>query len=230
MFFMGKLKSFLFACLTLVVICFGCGSKNKTSQPNQSESTEAKARKAKFSGNYNREFNDMHKLHITSAVKNGIAPLKTRADTINQMDMLVRLPNELPLYRQYNITHSIPYLVPLAAKLFVDIAQNFRDSLYSKEMPLHKLYLTSITRTNDDIRSLTKRNINASDNSAHRYGTTFDISWKRFDKVDLHKSEEISPDKLKLVLAEVLFDLRKEKRCYVKHERRQACFHITVRD
>ena len=103
----------------------------------------------------------MHNLHIAAAVKNGITPLEARADTINQMDMLVRLPHELPLYRQYQITHSIPYLVPTAAKLFVDIAQNFRDSLYSKKMPIYKLYLTSITRTNDDTKKLTKRNINA---------------------------------------------------------------------
>ncbi len=227
---MSKLKSILFISLTLIVVFFGCGNKNKSSQTNHSAPSVAKVREAKFLGNYNREFNDMHNLHITSAVKNGITPLETRADTVDQMNMLVRLPDELPLYRQYNITHSIPYLVPSAAKLFMDIAQNFRDSLYSKKMPIHKLYLTSITRTDDDIKSLTKRNINASDNSAHRYGTTFDISWKRFDKVDLHNSEEISPDRLKLVLAQVLFDLKNDEKCYIKHERRQACFHITVRD
>ena len=227
---MFKLKSALFVSLMLIAVSFGCGSSNKSSQPNQSESSEAKVRKAKFSGNYNREFNDLNNIHMVSAIKNGITPLASRADTVDQTDMLVRLPDELALYRQYNITHSIPYLVPSAAKLFIDIAQNFRDSLYSKKIPLHKLYLTSITRTDDDIKSLTKRNINASDNSAHRYGTTFDISWKRFDKVDLHNPEEISPDKLKLVLAQVLFDLREEDRCYIKHERRQACFHITVKD
>lgn len=227
---MCRLKSILFVCLTLLAVSFGCASRDISSHPDQLEAVEGKARKAKFSGNYNREFNDLNDLHMDSAVKIGITPLVSRADTVNQMDKLVRLPDELSLYRQYNITHSIPYLVPSAAKLFIDIAQNFRDSLYSKEMPLHKLYITSITRTDDDIKSLTKRNINASSNSAHRYGTTFDVSWKRFDKVDLHNSDEISPDRLKLVLAQVLFDLKNEERCYVKHERRQACFHITVRD
>ncbi len=227
---MSKLKSILFVSLIFLITFFGCGSRDKSAQPNQSTSDEAKTRRAKFSGNYNREFNDLNNLHMASAVKNGITPLKTRADTIDQMDMLVRLPEELDFYRQYQITHSIPYLVPSAAKLFIDIGKNFRDSLYSKEIPLHKLYLTSITRTDDDIKRLTKRNINASTNSAHRYGTTFDVSWKRFDKLDLHKSEDISPQQLKLVLAQVLFDLKKDNRCYVKHERQQACFHITVRD
>ena len=227
---MHKLKSIFLVSIVLLAVFVGCASRDVSSQTDKLEPSEVKTRRDKFSGNYNREFNDLNNIHIVSAIKNGITPLATRADTVHQMDKLVRLPDELPLYRQYNVTHSIPYLVPSAAKLFIDIAQNFRDSLYSKKMPLHKLYLTSITRTDDDITSLTKRNINASDNSAHRYGTTFDISWKRFDKVDLHKPEDISPDRLKLVLAQVLFDLRNEERCYIKHERKQACFHITVKD
>lgn len=227
---MSKIKSILFASLTLIVISFSCGSKDNSSHSNKESSKEENARNAKFSGNYNREFNDLNEFHLVSAIKNGITPLETRADTIDQMHMLVRLPDELDLYRSYQINHSIPYLVPMAAALFMDIAQNFRDSLYSKEMPLHKLYLTSVTRTDEDIKRLTKRNMNASDNSAHRYGTTFDISWKRFDKIDQHNSKEILPDQLKLVLAQVLFDLKKEERCYVKHEKQQACFHITVRD
>ena len=224
---MNKIKSLVFVCLTLIVISFSCGSKENSLN---SDETITADKKAKFSGNYNREFNDLNDLHIIAAIKNGITPLETRADTVDQMDMLVRLPDELDLYRSYQINHSIPYLVPSAAKLFMDVAQNFRDSLYSKEIPLHKIYLTSITRTDDDIKRLTKRNINASSNSAHRYGTTFDISWKRFDKIDQDNSEEILPQQLKLVLAQVLFDLRKDERCYIKHERKQACFHITVRD
>lgn len=227
---MNKIKLIVFVCFSLIVISFSCGNNDNSSNLDETLSTDAKARKAKFSGNYNREFNDLNDLHIIAAIKNGITPLETRADTVHQMDMLIRLPDELDLYRSYQITHSIPYLVPSAAKLFMDVAQNFRDSLYSKEIPLHKLYLTSVTRTDDDIKRLTKRNINASNNSAHRYGTTFDISWKRFDRIDQDNSVEILPERLKLVLAQVLFDLRKDDRCYVKHERKQACFHITVRD
>lgn len=213
----------------MLVIFIGCGKGKNSSEYKQSTAIETKKRKVKFSGNYNREFNDLNKLHIVAAIKNGINPLATRDDTVHQIKDLVRLPDELELYTSYNITHSIPYLVPSAAKLFVDITQTFRDSLYSKELPLYKLYLTSITRTDDDIVRLTKRNINASNNSAHRYGTTFDISWKRFDKVDEDNGDELLPDQLKLVLAQVLFDLRENERCYIKHERNQACFHITVR-
>ena len=227
---MSKINSIVFASLTLIIIFISCGSKDNSSYSDKTLPVDLRTRKAKFSGNYNREFNDINELHVVSAIKNGITPLETRADTVDHIDKLVRLPDELDLYKSYQITHSIPYLVPSAAKLFIDIAQNFRDSLYSKEIPLHKLYLTSVTRTNDDVGTLTKRNINASDNSAHRYATTFDISWKRFEKIDHHISDEVLPERLKLVLAQVLFDLKKAERCYVKHEKKQACFHITVRE
>jgi hypothetical protein len=59
------------------------------------------------------------------------------------------------------------------------------------------------------------------------YGTTFDISWKRFMKADKSK-KELNERQLKMVLASVLRDLKKEKACYIKHEKNQACFHITV--
>ncbi|OJV35824.1 MAG: hypothetical protein BGO33_14630 [Bacteroidia bacterium 43-41] len=186
-------------------------------------------RKQRFSGNYNKEFNDLQDLHLTAAVAGGISPMASRDDTLKLKDELVRLPNELELYKMYDLTHSIPFLVPSAAQLFVDIAQNFRDSLYSKDLPLYRLYLTSILRTDDDLSTLTKRNINASENSTHRYGTTFDVSWKRFDQVTPDSIRQVPPERLKLVLAQVLFDLKNQQRCYVKHERKQACFHITVR-
>lgn len=222
------IKIWISVCLILFTL--SCKTENKQSESQPSIPVELQKRKAKFTGNYNREFNDLNSLHIVSAIKNGIKPLASRADTIHQINNMVRLPDELELYISYDITHSIPYLVPSAAKLFMDIAQTFRDSLYSKDLPLYKLYLTSVTRTDDDITSLTKRNSNASENSAHRYATTFDISWKRFEKVDKHTTDELLPDRLKLVLAQVLFDLKNKDRCYIKHERKQACFHITVRE
>lgn len=186
-------------------------------------------RKQRFSGNYNREFNDLQDLHLEAAIANGISPMTMRDDTLNLSNQLVRLPDALELYKMHDITHSIPFLVPSAAQLFIDIAQNFRDSLYSKDLPLYRIYLTSILRTADDLSSLTKRNINASENSTHRYGTTFDVSWKRFEQIVPDSVHQVPPERLKLVLAQVLFDLKKQERCYVKHERKQACFHITVR-
>mgnify|MGYP001539384814 CR=1 FL=1 len=81
--------------------------------------------------------------------------------------------------------------------------------------------------------SLRRRNGNASPNSAHFYGTTFDVSWKRFQKIedeDGRPLQDVSADTLKLVLSEVLRDLRKADKCYIKYELKQGCFHITTRE
>ena len=63
-----------------------------------------------------------------------------------------------------------------------------------------------------------------SSNSAHLYATTIDITYSRFEG-----AVPVNYDPYKYILAEVLRDLRNDKRCYVKFELKQACFHITVR-
>ena len=44
-----------------------------------------------------------------------------------------------------------------------------------------------------------------------------------------HRYLRFLHDTLKWVLSEVLKDLRKQGRCHIKYEKRQGCFHITVR-
>ena len=228
---MNYFRWMLLVSLPLLILCCGKGKAETTETPETVKTARGipLERKKRFSGNYNKEFNDLQDAHLSAATAFGISPMVLRDDTLKLKEELLRLPDELELYKMYDLTHSIPFLVPSAAQLFVDIAQNFRDSLYSKDLPLYRLYLTSILRTDEDLSTLTKRNINASENSTHRYVTTFDISWKRFDPVTPDSMRQIPPERLKLVLAQVLFDLKSQDRCYVKHERKQACFHITAR-
>ena len=212
--------------LLLCCILSGCScSKENDSDTNKTTSLK---KVPKFAGDYNGVFNDLHDLHIAAAKKNGIMPLALRKDADNMSDQLTLIPKELPYYITDSLRHSIPYLVPKASKLLVDICLSFRDSLVSKDLPKYKLVITSLTRTDEDIKKLTKRNSNASHNSAHCYGTTFDISWKRYSKIN-SKDKDISTDKLKLILGQVLNNYRAQEQCYIKHEKKQACFHITVR-
>ena len=89
--------------------------------------------------------------------------------------------------------------------------------------------VTSVTRTHNDVKNLRRSgNVNASTNSCHFYGTTFDITYARFYKHTGH-TETFESAMMKQILAEVLKNLRDEGRCYVKYERKQACFHITAR-
>ena len=82
-------------------------------------------------------------------------------------------------------------------------------------------------RTPRLIRRLRRRNGNAVDTSAHLFGTTFDISYAKFicDSTRVPRTQE----DLKNLLGEVVADFRARGRCYVKFERKQACFHITAR-
>jgi hypothetical protein len=196
---------------------------------NKKEGSSEPKKYTRFNGNYSKTFNDLPHLHTEAATINGVGPLEARSDTALYMDKLVKIPGELEIYRVDKLTHSMPYLVPQAAALLSDICLNFRDSLVSKKKPLYRPIVTSILRTNEDVKGLSQKNRNASDNSVHRYGTTFDIAWTRFDRTDPADERTLDDGKLKAVLGQVLHDLRERDRCYIKHERKQSCFHITVR-
>ena len=182
-----------------------------------------------YNGSYNRDFNDLNEAHMKAAKKIGIKPATNRDEAEKSKKKMKQIETNA-YYEVEPLTHSIPYLVPKAHDLLADIGRNFQDSLYNHNASLYKIKVTSVTRTVDDIQKLRKKNSNSSENSAHRYGTTFDVSWVRYTKIDESDTLNIDSDRLKMVLAMVLRDLKKEKRCYIKHERKQGCFHITVRD
>ena len=182
-----------------------------------------------YIGSYNRDFNDLNDLHINAAQQIGIDPVSSREEAKKISRNLVEIES-CDEYELDKLTHSIPFLVPEAAQLLEDIGENFNKQLKELNAPEYKIIVTSVTRTEKDVKKLKRRNGNASNNSAHLYATTVDISWVRFKKIDESDTLNIPQDKLKMVLAGVLKDLRKQDRCYIKHERRQGCFHITARD
>lgn len=180
---------------------------------------------------YKRSFGDLNEVQLKAAKKWGISPIASREEALEIGDKLKEIVS-CEYYAVDSLTHSIPFLVPKAAALVDTIGKNFIDSLGCKGLNPNKIIVTSVLRTKEDVKKLRRTNGNASKNSCHFYGTTFDVSWKRFVKVedpDGRPVQDVSADTLKLVLSEVLRDLRKDERCYVKYELRQGCFHITVR-
>ena len=178
-----------------------------------------------------REFNDMNDVQLAVAQAIGVPPVADREAAEELKTRLVEL-KDTDSYVVDSLTHSIPFLVPSAKELLDRIGANFLDSLASKGLNPNKLVITSVLRTEADVAKLRKRNLNASENSTHRYGTTFDLSYWRYVKVpDLRGRpyEDVPPEWLRAVLSQVLKDLHDEGACYVKYERQQNCFHITVR-
>lgn len=179
---------------------------------------------------YKDAFPDSNEVQLVSARKYGVKPVKNRADAEKRKSELVYVAAN-PYFHVDKLRESIPYLVPRANVLLQDIGQAFFDSLYVKGVPLHKIIVTSVLRSEEDVARLRRHNQNASDNSCHRFGTTFDICYNRYKTVqtDNQPRRAVTNDTLKWILSEVLRDMRQAKRCHIKYEVKQGCFHITTR-
>ena len=173
---------------------------------------------------YKNAFPDVQEVQIVAANRWGVRPVQNREDAEARKKELVYV-GESPYYHVDPLRSSIPYLVPRAAALLQDIGQAFYDSLHVKGVPMNQLIVTSVLRTKDDVARLQRHNGNATDNSCHLYGTTFDICYNRYHPV----GREVRNDTLKWILSEVLRDMRQQQRCYIKYEVKQGCFHMTVR-
>ena len=169
---------------------------------------------------------------IKHKVVNGLSSIAlNREEAMKRKKELVYIGDN-PFYHVNRLQQSIPYLVPRAAVLLNEIARAFVDSCAAKGVGFHRLVVTSVLRTREDVERLRRFNHNASDNSCHQYGTTFDIGYNKYERVYDPQGRPIPTEwgvTLKSILAEVLDDQRKMGTCYVKYESHQSCFHITAR-
>jgi len=176
-------------------------------------------------GRLHELFNDSNKYQYAVGERIGIEPITGLAEAYFTSRPLVRIET-CRWYDLDTLTHSMPYLVPEAAELLKTIGRNFEDSLRTHNAQGHKFRVTSVLRTSHSVKKLRRINSNATDSSTHQLGTTFDISYAHFNN-DGH-SPQVSDEQLKYILAEVLYDLRRQNKCMVKFERKSPCFHITA--
>lgn len=212
-----------FAIVALLAVVKHLGSDNDSDRQNIT-AVDTKPHRILSVPNYKTAFPDSQSVQIIAANRWGVKPVKDREDAEQRKRELVYV-GESPYYHVDRLSSSIPYLVPRAAVLLQDIGQSFYDSLYVKGLPLHQLIVTSVLRSMEDVSRLQHHNPNATENSCHLYGTTFDICYNRYQTI----GREVRNDTLKWVLSEVLRDKRQENRCYIKYEVKQGCFHLTVR-
>ena len=223
----------------LSVAGYSCGSDNKeTNDSVQSESgpdysqhfdsmpSGGRRIKVKSIGPLGRVFNDSNYLHLAAARSLGIDPINTVSDVWHVKRPMVKVENSASYFVD-ELNFSLPYLVPEAEQLLDDIGRTFIDTLNARGGGFYRIKVTSLLRTPATVVKLRRRNRNATDSSAHLFGTTFDISYAKFicDSVSIPRTQE----DLKNLLGEILADFRAQGRCYVKYERKQGCFHITTR-
>lgn len=174
------------------------------------------------------QFNDSSYRHLASAERLGVGWLGCvhDAEVLERRGKLVKEASCQEFYLD-SLTHSYPYLVPQADRLLRDIGREFNGRLLARGGGHYRIKVTSMLRTRESIERLRRVNSNAVDTSAHLYGTTFDISHSQY--ICDRQGPNRTADDLKGLLSEVLAQYQRQGRCYVMHEKRQACFHITAR-
>ncbi|MDI1323279.1 MAG: DUF5715 family protein [Algoriphagus sp.] len=123
-------------------------------------------------------------------------------------------------YQVDKLKHSHPFVTPRSKIILEEIGQAFQVSANEETY----FTITSVTRTPEQQQKLRKRNRNATSGvSSHSYGVSFDISYIRFNG---KKGPNWSAQK---DLESVLNDFQAANKIFFIKERKQSCYHITVR-
>lgn len=219
--------------LLLVGICFFvfCHPSSSVNEEKRVTENNTPTTLVSYPGrtfSYSQRFCDNNQQHLHAAAAIGLKNGPATREQVQQKKSQLRHIQSCHNYVIDSLTHSVPYLVPLAAERLNAIGTEFADILQRNDLPHYRFYVTSVLRTKEDIEHLQRTNGNAIKNSAHNYGTTFDIAYMRFERcTDTHNY--MTEDNLCLVLAQTLLNQQRAGHIYVKHEKKQACFHITVR-
>lgn len=164
---------------------------------------------------------DYYSKHLDAAEMNGPSLISDE----NQLLQLIEKGNLVEAtsgkgYEVEKLTHSHPYMTPEAKKVLEELGQTFEALAGEGSF----FTVTSGTRTEEQQKKLTRRNRNATKGtSSHSHGVSFDISYIRFDGV---KSWDYKKQKQ---LEKVLSYFQDEEKIFVIKERKQNCFHVTVR-
>lgn len=178
-----------------------------------------------YDASYAEIFNDSNAYQFAFAQKIGITPISEIGQAYFTSKPIVHITTNENFVID-TLTHSVPFLVPEAAKLLNDIGAGFINKLKKNGYSGWRIIVTSLLRTPESVKKLRRVNSNATEASTHQYATTFDITYNKY-----YASSNATPCneiELKRTLGEVLLELRRDKRCMVKYERKSPCFHITT--
>ena len=169
-------------------------------------------------------FNDRNSIHMLAAKKSSLnSPIKKKIGIRKflKTKILIQL-KEGEGYRIDKMPYSYPFLTAKTISFIDELGMEFKTACELSHLPCRPFIITSALRTKETSIKLKKINSNAKTESAHLYGCTFDIAWSRFGHGN-------NPDQemLNLLIA-CLKNMQKKRKCRIKFERNQACFHITA--
>jgi hypothetical protein len=178
---------------------------------------------------FSRRLNDKLVDYSSEAKLNGVSASSTDKEFRRKISdgELVRVRSG-SLYVIDRMLFSYPAVTGKSKSLLDEIARRFREKTSAKGLPGARFYITSMTRKTDDLRSLRRLNTNSSENSPHLYGNAFDISYKRFSARKLILTN-CDMKFLKEALAQVIWQLNEENKCWATYERMQNCYHVVAR-
>ncbi len=180
-------------------------------------------------GVFSRRLKDRIPDYIGQSGSSGISKCASRKELMRKAFLNeVTLVNGGKGFKVEDMSHSYPYLTREGKKLLMEIGRRYRKKLAGTPLHGSDFKVTSMTRTTEILKQLRAANSNASENSPHFYGNAFDISYVRYSSPKFFIT---GCDKyyLKEALAEVIFRLRAEKRCWATYEINQGCFHVVAR-
>ncbi|MDH4262313.1 MAG: DUF5715 family protein [Spirochaetia bacterium] len=186
-------------------------------------------------------------------------------EQVTNINDLLKLSNEGKLvyvdsaanesYYFYNVAKDLRYLKPFTKDGLELISQRFDKILHEKQInsDLHndqfkvKFAISSATRPVEYQKNLRSKNENASLESTHSYGISFDIFYDEYfvsdksDKISF-KSKEFEKIRkihgfalgsalrrqLQSVLSRTLLELQREHKLYAILETNQKCYHVTI--
>lgn len=186
---------------------------------------------------------DVNAVQIERARQLGITP-GSPIEPLIASGRLVELPASTDQWVVRELKYSEPYVTPATKAMLTEIAERFHARLDSLEIPHYRLDITSVLRTSDHQAALRRANSNASRiESAHEFGTTVDIAYRRFAAPSHAPNVDVDPflrdsliietgrlrgAELQALLGRVLAEMQNENKLLVRMERRQTVYHITV--
>lgn len=175
--------------------------------------------------------NQKNPIHLKAgkciAKKKNVSLPQEKLAQISSVDGLIEIV-ETKSHAIDSMTHSKALLTQEGKEALDAIGVLFQKKLQEQGYQTKKILVTSMVRSLNSQKSLSKSNVNAAKNSAHVYGSTFDISYRQFRDVPLSKGKKPSQSVLVKTLEKTLVELNAKRKIVALKEYRQPCFHITA--